>query len=321
MQFRYILALACLCLQAADATAEDYPNKPVRVLVPAPSDSAADRVARIVTPGLSMLFGQQFIVDNRSGSDGMLGTELASKATPDGYTLVIGTPATLTTAQHGQHEVPYDSQRDFAPIGLISSGPYLLAAHPSLAVTTVPELVTLAKAKPGKLTYGSAGNGSTNQIAMELFKRMADVDIRHVPYKGDLQATDSLVSGQVSLSMLSIAPVIAHVKARRVRAIAVTGFKRVTQLPRVPTVDESGLKGFEVMTWYGLLAPASTPSPIVARLAAALQKVVRQPETRKALERQGIEPAKVDPVEFAQLIQREMALYRKLRRIPRIRFD
>jgi tripartite-type tricarboxylate transporter receptor subunit TctC len=293
----------------------------VRVLVPTPAGSTPDMVARLITPAFTALFGQQFIVDNRSGAGGMLGTELAAKATPDGYTLVIGTPGTLTIMRYVQKDVPYDTLRDFAPIGLISVGPYLLVAHPSLPVKSVAELIALAKAEPGKLTYGSAGNGSTNHLAMELFKRMTGADIRHVPYKGGPQATNDLLGGHVQLSMLSIGPLLPHVKAQRLRVLAQTGTRRSSLLPRVPTVDESGVKGFEAVTWFGMLAPASTPKPIVARVSEALQKVMRQPDTRAQLQRQGAEPASGNPAEFERLIQREMALYGELAKVSGIKID
>ena len=322
MLSRCILALALLGWQAANGAAQsDYPNKPVRVLVPTPAGSTPDMVARLITPGFTSLFGQQFIVDNRSGAGGMLGTELAAKATPDGYTLVIGTPGTLTIMQYVQKEVPYDTLRDFAPVGLISIGPYLLVAHPSLPAKTVGELIALAKPEPGKLTYASAGNGSTNHLAMELFKSMAGVDIRHVPYKGGPQATTDLLGGHVQLSMLSIGPLLPHVKAQRLRVLAQTGLKRSSLLPQVPTVEESGLKGFEAVTWFGMLAPSSTPKQIVARVSDALQKVMRQPETRAQFQRQGTEPASGDPTEFARLIRREISLYGKLAKVSGIKID
>ena len=321
MKYRCIVALAWLCLPCSGWAAQDYPNKPVRVLVPTPAGSTPDMVARLITPGMTEHFGQQFIADNRSGAGGMLGAELAARATPDGYTLLIGTPGTLTIVQYLHKELPYDTLRDFAPIGLISVGPYLLVVHPSLPVKTLGELIKLAKAQPGKLTYGSAGNGSTNHLAMELFKSMAGVDIRHVPYKGGPQATTDLVGGHVNVSMLSVGPVLPHVKAQRLRVLAVTSAKRSPQLPQVPTVDESGVKGFEAITWYGMLAPASTPKPIVTRLADGLQKVLREPETRARFQRHGAEPADGAPAPFEQLIRREIELYGKAAKIARLKAD
>jgi tripartite-type tricarboxylate transporter receptor subunit TctC len=301
--------------------AQDYPEKPVRVLVATPAGSMPDMVARLVTPGLSGLFGQQFIVDNRSGAGGMLGTELAAKATPDGHTLLVGTPGTLTVMQHVHKDVPYDTLRDFAPIGLISVAPYLLVVHPSVPVATVPELIALAKATPNKLTYGSAGNGSTNHLAMELFKSMAGVDIRHVPYKGGPLATNDVLGGHVNLSMLPMGPLLPHVHAQRLRVLAVTSDRRSLQLPQVPTVHESGLKGFEAITWSGMLAPAKTPRAIVERLSQALQSVMRTRETRTQLQRQGAAPASGDPRELASLIQRELEAYARIAKMSGVKVD
>jgi len=299
----------------------NYPNKPVRVLVPTPAGSTPDLSARLVTPGLSAHFGQQFIVDNRSGAGGMIGTELASKAAADGYTLLMGTPGTLTIMRYVQKNVPYDTLKDFTPIGLISIGPYLFVAHPAVPAKTVSELVALAKAEPGKLTYGSAGNGSTNHLAMELFKSVAGVNIRHVPYKGGPQATTDLVGGHVNLSMLSIGPLLPHVKAQRLRVLASTGAKRSVHLPEVPTVEEAGVKGFEAVTWFGMLAPAQTPKPVLARLGDGLSKVMRAPETRAQFERQGTELAEGGAPEFLSLIRREIDTYGKLAKVAGIKVD
>ena len=322
MKSRSVLALALSCSCTALAAAQDdYPNKPVRVLVPTPAGSTPDLIARMVTPAFTSLFGQQFIVDNRSGAGGMLGTEFAAKATPDGYTLVIGTPGTLTIMQYVQKDVPYNTLRDFTPIGLISIGPYLLVAHPSVPAKSVGDLIALAKAEPAKLTYGSSGNGRTNHLAMELFKTAAGINIRHVPHKGSRQAATHLIGGQVNVSMLSIGPLLPHVKAQQLRALAVTSTKRASQLPQVPTVDESGLKGFKAVTWFGMLAPAHTPKTIVTRIAEGLQKVMRQPETRAQFQRQGVEPATGDPAEFARVIRRDTETYGKLAKLSGIKME
>jgi tripartite-type tricarboxylate transporter receptor subunit TctC len=317
----YTLAILALLGYVNGIAAQDYPNKPVRVLVPTPAGSTSDTVARLIAPGLAGRLGQQFIVDNRSGAVGMLGTELAAKATPDGHTLLLGTPAALTIIHYTQKDVPYETLKDFTPIGLISVGPYLFVAHSALPVKTVAEFIALAKAEPGKLTYGSSGNGRTSHLAMELFKSMAGVDIRHIPYKGTPQATSDLIGGRVNVSMLSIGPLLAHVKAQRLRVLAVTSGKRSQQLPLVPTVDESGLKGFEVITWFGMLAPAKTPPEVVQSLSQALQQVIRPTEMRAQFQRQGAEPASGEPAEFAALIRREMEIYARLAKISGIKMD
>lgn len=294
------------------AGAQDYPNRPVRVIVPTPAGSGSDMSMRMVTPELSALLGQQVVVDNRAGAGGRIGTELAAQSAPDGYTLVLGTPGTLTIMQHMQKNVPYQTLRDFAPIGLISQGPYLLVAHPSVPVRGVKDLLALAKAQPGKLNYGSAGTGATNHLAMELFKSMARVNIVHVPYRGGALATTDLVAGHVDLSMLSITPLLPHVRAGRLRALGITSAKRFALLPDMPTVSESGVPGYEAITWFGLLAPAGTPQTVLARLSDALQKVLRAPETREKFQRGGAEPGDKNPAEFAELIRRETELYGKL---------
>ena len=321
MKSRVLCALVGLLWFTLGFAAKDYPDKPVRVLVPTATGSTTDKVARLITPGLTALFSQQFIVDNRSGADGTLGTELAAKAKPDGYTLVVGRPSTLTIAQYVHKDVAYDTLRDFVPIGLISVGPYLFVAHPSVAARTVPELIALAKTQPGKLTYASAGNGSTNHLAMELFKNVAGVDLRHVPYKGAPEATADLVGGQVNISMLSIGRLMPYVKTDRLRVLAVTSARRASLLPQVPTLDESGLKGFEASAWFGLLAPTSTPRLIVTRLAEGLQKVMRQRDSRVQFQRLGLEPANGEPAELARLIRREIEIYGRLAKILRLKMD
>lgn len=318
----FAIALALLWGYAALlSAAQVYPDKPVRVVVPQPAGSTPDMVTRLVTPGLSTHFGHQFIVDNRGGAGGLIGTALVSNASADGYTLLVGTPGTLTIMQHVQKNVPYDTLKDFAPVGLISIGPYLFVAHPSLPAKTVGELISLAKAEPGKLTYGSAGNGSTNHFTLELFKSMTGVDIRHVPYKGGPQATTDLLGGHVNLSMLSLGPILPHVKAHRVRVLAVTSAKRSSQLPEIPTIAESGVKGYDAVAWAGLLAPVRTPKEIVTRLNAGLQSVIRSPETRAQFERQGTEPADGDAAAFSALIRREIEIHGKLAKTSGIKVD
>jgi tripartite-type tricarboxylate transporter receptor subunit TctC len=325
VKFRCILGLfalgAGLIGQATGVAAQDYPNKPVRVLVATAAGSTSDMVARLVSPALTTLFGQQFIVDNRSGANGTLGTELAAKATPDGYTLLVGTPGTLTITRYVHKDVPYDVLRDFAPIGLISVAPYLLVAHPSVAARTVGELTALARTRPGKLTYGSAGNGSANHLAMELFKSIAGVDIRHVPYKDDVQAITDLLGGHVNVSMLPLGPLLPYLKTNRLRVLAVTSAKRASQLPQVPTLDESGLKGYEAVAWFGMLAPARTPKPLVARLAEGLQKVLRQREVRAQFQARSIEPADGSTAGLERLIRREIETYGRLVKSARIKAE
>jgi tripartite-type tricarboxylate transporter receptor subunit TctC len=320
MSYRFLATLVVIIV-APIAQAQDYPNRPVRVLVPQPAGSTPDMVTRLVTPGLSSLLGQQFVVDNRGGAGGMIGTDIGAKATPDGYTLVVGTPGTLTIMPHVQRSVPYKTLRDFSPIGLISVGQYLLVAHPALSAKSAKELIALAKQQPGKLNYASAGNGATNHLAMETFKSMAGVDITHVPYKGAPQAVADLIGGQVDISLLSIGPLLPHIKAGRLKVLAVSGAKRSSQFPDVPTITESGVPGYEAITWFGMLVPAKTPANIQARLSEALRKVLNDPETRTRFARQGAEIAETTPRQFEALLRKETESYGKAVKASGMKID
>ncbi len=303
---------ASMAIATLPATAEVYPDKPIRVIVPVPAGGTPDVVARMVTPGLSAILGQQLVVDNRGGAGGLIGAELAARANPDGYTLFLSSPGPLTILPHLQSHVSYDSLRDFTPIGLISVGPFLLVVHPSVPAKSVKELIALARAQPGKLNYASAGNGSANHLAMELFKSMAGIDITHVPYKGAPQAVTDVLAGHMNMMFNSIAPMLPHIRAGRVRLLGIASSKRSPQLPDVPTISEAGVPGYEAISWFGLLAPAKTPRAIVARLNAALTQVVHSPETRRQFETQGADPVGSTPAEFGALIRAESEKYAKV---------
>ena len=303
------------------ALAQGYPDKPIRVIVPVPAGGTPDVIARMITPGLSNLLGQQLVVDNRGGAGGLIGAEMAAKAIPDGYTLFFSSPGSLTILPHLQKHVNYDTLRDFLPVSLVSVGPFLLITHPSVPVKSVKELLTLAKAEPGKLNYASAGNGAANHLAMELFKSMAGVNITHIPYKGAPQAVTDLIGGSVNLMFNSIPPALPHIKSGRLRLIAVSSAKRSPQLPDAPTVSEAGVAGYESITWFGLLAPAKTPPAIVARLHRELVKVVRAPEMRAQLELQGYDPVGGSPAEFAAFIRAESAKYAKVVKLSGAKID
>jgi len=289
-----------------------YPDKPIRVIVPTPAGGTPDVVARMVTPGLAAALGQQMVVDNRGGAGGLIGAELAARANPDGYTLLLSSPGPLTILPHVQRRIAYDPQKDFVPIGLISVGPFLLITHPTVPVKSVKELIALAKAEPNKLNYASAGNGAANHLAMELFKTMAGVQITHVPYKGAPQAVTDLLAGHMNMMFNSIAPVIQHIRAERIRVLGIGSTRRSPQLPEVPTISEAGVPGYEAVSWFGLLAPVHTPKPILAQLHQVLTKVVLRPETRAQFETQGADPVGSTPEEFADLIRRESARYAKV---------
>ena len=297
-------ALAPILL-APLAAAQAYPDKPVRVIVPVPAGGSPDVVMRMLAPGISSLLGQQLVIDNRGGAGGLIGAELAARATPDGYTLVFCSPS-FTILPLLQKKVAYDALKDFTPVGLVLIGPYLLVAHPSVGVRTLKDLLALAKAQPGRVNYASAGNGSPNHLATELLKSVAGVDIVHVPYKGAPRAVADLLGGHVNLMFSSIAMVGDHVKAGRLRLLAVSSAKRLPRLPEAPTISEAGVPGYDWATWFGLLAPAKTPKQIIARLNAHLVKVVREPEISSQLETLGYIPMGGSSDEFAVFIRREM---------------
>ncbi len=314
------IALAAALL-APLAAAQSYPHKPIRVIVSVPAGGTPDVTARLVTPGLSSLLGQQLVVDNRGGAGGLIGAELAANAAPDGYTLFISSPGALTILPHLRKSVPYDTLRDFAPIGLISIGPFLLITHPSVPARTVKELIALAKAQPGKLNYASAGNGVANHLAMELFKSMAGIDITHVPYKGAPQAVTDVLAGHMNMMFNSIAPIVAHIKSERVRVLGIAGAKRSPQLPDVPTISEAGVPGFEAVNWFGMFAPAKTPKQIVTRLNEALVKVVNAPEIRSQFEALGADPVGSSPEAFAAFVRRDLEKYAKVVKLSGAKVD
>ncbi len=316
-----VLAGLAALLSPLFAAAQGYPDKPIRVILPVPAGGTPDVVVRMVQPGFSGLLGQQLVIDNRGGAGGMIAAELAAKAVPDGYTLFFSSPGSLTILPHLHKQIAYDPLNDFAPVSLVSIGPFLLITHPSVPVKTVKELIALAKAEPGKLNYASAGNGSANHLAMELFKSMAGVNLTHVPYKGAPQAVTDLIGGYVNLTFNSIPPVLQHIKAGRLRLLAVAGARRSPQLPEFPTVSEAGVPGYEAITWFGLLAPAKTPPQIIARLNAAMVSAVRAPELKSQLEIQGYEPVGSSAAEFAAFIRAESEKYAKVVKLSGAKID
>jgi tripartite-type tricarboxylate transporter receptor subunit TctC len=318
--FKVIPLLAVMSFPAL-AAAQTYPEKPIRLILSVPAGATPDVTARLVTPGVSHLLGQQLVVDNRPGAGGMIGAEIASKATPDGYTLFMTSPGALTILPHLRKKVPYDTLRDFVPISLISIGPFVLITHPSVPARTVKELIALAKAQPGKLNYASAGNGTANHLAMELFKHMAGIDIVHVPYKGAPQAVTDVVAGHMNMMFNSIAPIVGHIKAGRLRVLGIASAQRSQQLPDVPTISEAGLPGFEAVNWFGMFAPAKTPKRIIARLNEAVVKVVHTPEIQAQFLTLGADPVGSSAEEFAAFVRKDMEKYAKIVKISGARVD
>ncbi len=312
------LAAALLPFTAA---AQAYPDKPIRVIVPVPAGGTPDVVARMVAPGLSSLLGQQLVIDNRGGAGSLIGTELAARAVADGYTLFFSSPGPLTILPHLHKKIAYDPIKDFAPISLVCIGPFLLITHPAVPVRTVKDLIALANAEPGKLNYASAGNGTPNHLAMELFKSMAGVNLTHVPYKGAPQAVTDLIGGSVELMFNSIPPALPHIRSGRLKLLAVASVRRSAQLPDVPTISEAGVPGFEAITWFGLLAPAKTPKQIVARLNELVVKVVRAPELKSQFEILGYDAVGGSPDEFAAFIRAESEKYARVVKLSGAKVD
>ena len=307
--FSSVLASSPALVLAADAP--PYPSKPVRMIAPSSPGSGVDIVARLVAQKLGANLGQQVVVENRAGAGGNLGAEIAAKAAPDGYTLFMATPShAINPALY--RKLNYDSIRDFAPISLVMTGQYVLAAHPSLPAKSVKELIALARARPGQLNYASAGNGNATHLAGELLKSLAKVDIVHVAYKGSGPALVDLISGQVHFMFPNLVNSLPHIAAGRLRALAVTGAKRATAAPHIPTLIEAGVPGYTVMSWYGMLAPAGTPQAIISRLNGELVKVLRSPDVKERLAAQGADPAGGSPEEFLAFLKEEIAKWGKV---------
>jgi tripartite-type tricarboxylate transporter receptor subunit TctC len=313
-------ALAVLLALCA-AWSQAYPTKPIRVLAPFPAGSGVDVVARMIGTPLGQNIGQPVVVDNRPGAAGRIACELAARAAPDGYTLLLGNASTLAMLPSLDKRVAFDPVKSFAPIALISSSANVLVVHASVGVTSVPALIALAKAKPRSLNYGSAGSGNSTHLAAELFKLTAGVDLVHVPYKGTPPMITDLITGQIQLSFTSILSALPHIQQGRLRPLGVTSLKRAASLPDVPTISEAGLKGYEMIVWQGLLAPANTPRAIVTRLNEEVVKILQMPETRERLTAQGLEPVGGTPEQFASYIASEAAKWSKVIRIAGITPD
>jgi len=313
--------LLAMALAALPAQAAEWPDKPIRVILSVPAGATPDVTARLVFPGLMQQLGVSLVADNRAGGGGVIGAEIAAKSAPDGYTLFISSPGALTILPHMRKNIPYDTIRDFAPVSLISIGPFVLMTHPSVPAKTVKELIALAKAQPGKLNYASAGNGVANHLAGELFKQMAGVDIVHVPYKGAPQAVTDVLAGHMNMMFNSVAPIVAHIKTGKIRVLGIASLQRSPQLPDVPTIHESGVPGFEAVNWFGMFAPAKTPRTIVSRVNGALVKTVKTPEMQAQFIALGADPVGSSVEEFTAFVKRDMEKYEKVVRISGAKVD
>ena len=306
------LALLISGIAAASAAwAQAYPVKPVRLVVAFPAGGGIDTVTRLLGPKLAEALGQQMIVENRVGASGNIGTDYVAKSAPDGYTVLMAYASHASNAALFD-KLPFDTVRDFQPVSLIGAVPHVILVNPSLPVKTVPELVRLAKARPGEITYSSPGNGTPLHLATELLKVTAGIDIRHIPYKGASPAMVSTMSGETGLTITTFVVATPLVKAGRLRAIAVASEKRVATFPSLPTVAESGIKGTESNSWYGMLVPARTPRAIVDRLHAALLKALAAPDVKARFAEQSVEISGSTPEEFDRLIRDEIAKWSKV---------
>jgi len=292
-------------LFALSTCAQDYPAKPLRVLVPNAPGGSTDILARVVGERLTEKWGQHVLIDNRPGAGGNIAAELAARAAPDGYTLFLGSMSTESVNPTLYGKLPFDAVRDFAPVSLIANSANLLLVHPSLPANTVKQLIELARTRPGQLNYSSSGSGSFNHMSAELFKRMARVDMAHIPYNGGAPALIAVVRGEAQIVFITTAPALPYVRSGRLKTLAVCAAKRHPLFPALQTAAESGLPGFEVGTWYGILAPAATRSDIVAKLNTAIADVVKAPATYQRLLDSGVEPAANTPEQFALLIRRD----------------
>ncbi len=304
------LSLLLLPLQGWSQGA--YPNRPVKILVPFPAGQATDLVARALGQKLSESLGQPFVVENKAGAGGIIGTELVAKSAPDGYTLLIGSSGPLAVNPGLYSKLPYDSIKDFAPITLAVTVPLFLVAHPSFPANSVKELVSYAKSKPGRVDYASGGNGVTNHLAMELFKSTAGLFMVHVPYKGGPPALTDLIAGQVSVMFETGPGALPHVKTGRLKALAVGSVTRSSAMPNLPTVAESGYPGFDAVAWIGLVAPAGTLQPIINKLNAEVVKALKMPDIRERFLALGADPVGNSPEEFGSYIKSEIAKWGKV---------
>ena len=307
------IALAALCLLAAPlALAQAYPAKPVKLIVPFPPGGPTDIVGRFVASKLSEALGQQFVVENRAGAGGTVGSEVASQASADGYTLLYGSTSTLAMAPSLYRKLAYDPRKSFAPISLVSSGPMLVAVNASVPANTLAELIALAKDKPGSLNYASAGNATPPHLAAEMFKSMAGVNLVHVPYKGGGPALQAVTAGEVQILFEGLVTLLPQIKSGRLRALAISAAVRDPALPDVPTSAEAGLPAFQVNFWSGLVAPAGTPPEVVATLNAALRQVLAGGDAKATLTRFGLAPAGNTPPEFSRFIDSEILRWERV---------
>lgn len=311
MNIRIATLAACAAIAAVPAYGQTYPSKPVRIIVPYAAGGNTDITARAIAEKLTPVLNQQVIVENRPGASTNIGSVAVARAAPDGYTLLMGGAANAINMSLFA-KMPYDTLRDLAPVILAVKGANVLSLHPSVPARNLKELIALAKAKPGQLNFASSGAGSSNRMAGELFKVMANIDITHIPYKGNTPALADTVGGHVHMIFSGVPSLLPHIESGRLRAIAIGSLKRFSALPKVPTFDESGLKGYEATTWFGVLAPAKTPKDIIARLNTEIDKILNSPDLQKRFVNDGLEPMGGSPADFEKFIRDEIAKYERV---------
>ena len=322
MNSRLALLLCCALVCTAPTYAQsDYPNKPIRLIVPFPPGGSTDIVGRVVAQKLSERLGQTVVVENRAGAGGTLGADVAAKAPADGYTLSIGTTSTHAVAAGAYSKLAYHPVRDFAPVSLVAVTPYLLVVNPQTGAKTLKELIALAKASPGKLNYGSAGIGSTTHLAMEMLKGVAQIDVVHVPYKGNAQTDLAVLANEIQTVFGSMPALLQHVKAGKLTPLAVGSAARSPALPEVQTVAEQGYPGFEVELWLGVFAPAGTPAPVIARLHREIATITATADFKSAMEKNGAEAASNSPAQFLKMVGEEAERYTKVVKALGVKLD
>ena len=309
---RQIIGITLLCAASGAALAQNYPTRPARMVVPWTAGGTADLMARIASQKFSESFGQQFVVDNRPGAGGLIGTEQVARAAPDGHTLLLATTAPNSVAPSLYAKIPFDPVKDFASISLMATTCYVLSVHPSMPVSNARQLVTLAKARPGQLTFSSPGAGTPNHLSGEMLKMLTGIDMQHVPYKGSSQAIADVMGGQIALSFENIVVASPIVKSGRIKALAVTSAKRSNALPAVPTMADSGVPGFEAVGWFGVVAPAATPKDVVAKLNSELTRALAAPDVKERITSLGAEVVSTTPEGLDQFNRAQIALWAKV---------
>jgi len=307
-----VLLVALLCSASSSAFSQNYPSRTARMIVPWTAGGTADLMARVASQKFSESFGQQFVVDNRPGAGGLIGTEQVAKAPPDGLTLLLATTAPNSVAPSLYAKLPFDPVKDFASISLMATTCYVLSVHPSMPVSNARQLVALAKARPGQLTFSSPGNGTPNHLSGEMLKMLTGIDMQHVPFKGSAQAIADVIGGQIAMSFENIVVASPYVKSGRIKALAVTSAKRASALPSVPTMVESGVPGSEAIGWFGVVAPAATPKDIVAKLNTEMVRMLAAPDIKERISNLGAEVVSTTPEGMDQFNRAQIALWGKV---------